>query len=1170
MHASIFTRWKLSYLAPVVLAGFLTPPLPAQSIPQTIQGLVTDESQAVVPGATVTITNVATGISVMTTTNETGNYTFPLVDVGNYDIVCSLEGFKTNKINNQRVDTGAQVRADFELEIGDHTFTIDVTASAVVLSTENATVGAVVENKRIVELPLNGRNMVQLAVLVPGVQFGHRGGLANGLGHARANGPIPGQVYSISANGVRELHQVVSLDGLEAKEPLYNRTHFVPSIEAIEEFKVQTNTYSAEVGFGGGAVTSITMKSGTNQLHGTLFEFLRNDKLDAENYFLNLERVGERQPKDRLRRNQFGAVVSGPIVKNKTFWMFNWESRRERLGVVQGTWFPLDEFRNGDFSELLTDDFLDTGRRNPNPILIYDALTGDPFPNNIIPSSQIHPGAKNVMDQFVPRAEFREPDPLLQTARSAVDEAINTNLFFGRVDHHFSDTNRFFARLAWDESGRDRESINPNFPRFTRARNVNLATSWAHTFNQNAINDFRFGFNIADDKSTHARTNDESFDMDALGVGRVRVAGDGNRSLSPLEHGVPEFVGLPFPLSDFGPAISFTNSFQLANHLSIMKGSHNLKFGGEYYRISLERGGGNRPRGLFAFGPSESGLPFASYLLGRPAATLTAEGAPFSFPQANRLGFYVHDDWKVSPKLTVNLGLRVDYNGNPIGSQGHWRTLNFCGEEVPQGCGPGCYTDPGTGLQHPTVGPEFIDERGGVKLWKQDYRFFMPRVGIAYRPAHKWVLRVGAGYFDNLMHMNNFTVLNLMPPKSGSNTFAFGTVPAQTVSLTTPAGRTFDNLQTQKYRPGSPIITLDDPFLEATGGAPRPNRTTLTHIKPDYKDGDVWKWSFDIQRELPANLAFTVGYVGSKASRVANSVWNWNSPDPNPDTDVQRNRPWQQFYDLAQPEKGLQTPGRIRYLDSYGNSFHHGLQAKLDKRYTNGLALGVAYTYSKSHGDGEAGGNEGVQFQAPRTDRRNARGRFRFDQRHNLVAHYVWEIPGANLDSPLRHVIGGWQTNGVLSLRSGFPFTVRGRNDDLNDENLFGVRPDLVGEPRLSDPTRKLWYNTQAFSRNTCDIPERLDLCHIGTAGYNILDAPAQRNLDFSLYKNFSVSESTKLQFRAEFFNAFNTPYFGAPQGISFPASNRRQLTPNGPRDGEIRGLRTPMRIIQFGLKLFF
>ena len=355
---------------------------------------------------------------------------------------------------------------------------------------------------------------------------------------------------------------------------------------------------------------------------------------------------------------------------------------------------------------------------------------------------------------------------------------------------------------------------------------------------------------------------------------------------------------------------------------------------------------------------------------------------------------------------------------------------------------------------------------------------------------------------------------------------------AQTVSLTTPGGREFNNLQTRMFRPGQDIIILDDPFLIDVGGTPLSRAQDTLHITPDYKDGDIWKWSFDVQRELPGSVALTVGYVGSKGSHVGNSVRNWNSPEPNPDTNVQRNRPWQRFYDLAQPEKGLQSLGVVRFLDSYDNSFHHGLQAKLDKRYTNGLAFGVAYTFSKSHGDGEAGGQEGAQFQSPRSDRGDARGRYRFDQRHNFVSHYVWEIPGANLASPLRHVIGGWQTNGILSLRSGFPFTVIGSRGDLNvgDSN---VRPDLVGNLRLSNPTRDLWFDPPAFSRNTCRIPDRPDLCHIGTAGYNILDSPGQRNLDFSLYKNFSLTESVRLQFRSEFFNAFNTPYFGAPRGIS-------------------------------------
>jgi len=748
-----------------------------------------------------------------------------------------------------------------------------------------------------------------------------------------------------------------------------------------------------------------------------------------------------------------------------------------------------------------------------------------------------------------------------------VDEVTDANQFFGRIDHHFSDSDRFFGRLAWDEARDERSSINPNFPLFVDARTVNLAASWVHTFNQNAINEFRFGTAAAKADLTNPRTNDESFDMDALGVGQIRVAGDGNRPLKPLEVGVPNFRDLPFALSDRGPQVESSSSIQIADHVSIIKGSHNIKFGGEYKHLALDVGGANVPRGQFRFGSNESGLPFASYLLGLPRQTTTSEGSPFSLPRTNRFGVYVQDDWKVSAKWTVNLGLRFDYIGNPVSEEGAWRTVNFCGEELPAGRGAGCFTDPATGNEYPTIGPEFADERGSVKLWKQRYRFFMPRVGIAYRPSHKWVVRLGGGYFDNLMNLNNFTILSLMPPKSGTNSFNSVTDRAQTVTFTTPGGRTFDNLQTRVFRPGQDIITLDDPFLAASGDVKAAPAVNTLHIKPDYKNGDIWKWSFDIQRELPQSIAFTVGYVGSKGSHTANSIRNWNSPEASPDSNLQANRPFQRVYDLAQPEKGLQGLGVVRYLDSYGNSFHHGLQAKLDKRYSNGLAFGVAYTFSKSHGDGEAGGNEGAQYQAPRSDRRNARGRYRFDQRHNFVAHYVWEIPGANLDSPLRHIIGGWQTNGVLSLRSGFPVRVTGSQSDLNvgDSN---VRPDLVGDPHLPNPTRKLWFDPQAFSRNTCDIPERLDLCHIGSAGYNLFDSPGQRNLDFSLYKNFNLTESMKLQFRSEFFNTFNTPYFGAPRGISY--SNSTQLTPDGTRDGEIRSLRTPMRIIQFGLKLFF
>jgi hypothetical protein len=338
----------------------------------------------------------------------------------------------------------------------------------------------------------------------------------------------------------------------------------------------------------------------------------------------------------------------------------------------------------------------------------------------------------------------------------------------------------------------------------------------------------------------------------------------------------------------------------------------------------------------------------------------------------------------------------------------------------------------------------------------------------------------------------------------------------------------------------------------------------LLHLPPDTFDGDVWKWSFDIQRELPMNSVLIVGYAGSKGTHVGNSIGNFNQAPPSSNTNIQARRPYQEFYDPALPERGVQALGNIRYIDSYGESFYHGLQVKFDKRYAKGLTGGIAYTLSKAHGDGENGGQEGVSFQDP-LDRLGSRGRFRFDQRHNFVAHYVWEMPGSRLPGLLKHIVGGWQSNGILSLRSGFPFTVT-QGGDLNTGGP--VRPDRIADGAIENPSRNLWFDPQAFRRVTCNIPSRPDLCRYGSAGYNILDSPGQRNFDFSMYKNFNFAERFRLQFRAELFNAFNTPYFNAPNGIGFQSQD--SLIPDGARMGEIRSLRTSMRIIQFGLKLHF
>ena len=1132
--------------------------LAAQSTTQTIEGVVTDSTGAVVAGAKVTITNLATGVSTSVNTNTSGNYTFTLVPVGNYDVKAEMAGFKLGEARNIRVETAAQVRQDFQLQVGAVTETVEVEATAALLNTETANVGGAIENKRIVELPLNGRNVVSLAVLVPGVQFGDRTGRGDGLGGF----PIPGAGFSVSANGVRETFQVVSLDGVDAKDPRIHITNFVPSVEALEEFRIQTNAYSAEYGFGGGAVVNMTMKSGTNSLHGTLFEFLRNDKFDAENYFLNFELAAgrARNPKDRLRRNQFGAVVSGPLIHNKTFWAFNWESRREVVQGVQTAWFPEDQFRAGNFSELLRPPINPaTGRQVRTPIIISDPYTGIPFPNNLIPQNRIHAGAKNVIDKFLPRADFQQLDPLDFTVRQGISQPISTNQYYGRVDHYLGGQDRVFGRIAIDWSRTDNNYINPNFPVYTPSHVANLATQWVHTFSQSIVNEARFGFNISNDTLTSLH-NQGNFDVDSLGIGEFRQPNDGNRKLTPREQGVP-LLGFTIGERINGNGLDRMNTYQFGDHVSILRGAHNIKLGAEVYRISMERAGANLAQGQISFSGSETGLDFASFLMGLPNTTQTPEGEPKTFPRVTRVGAYFNEDWKVSPRLTLNLGLRYDRIGVPSDAQGLWRTFDFVGEGADVGRGKG-YQVPGGGII-PTLYPATVDEKGAVKLWTQHTGFFMPRVGIAFRPTEKWVVRAGAGWFDNIQHLNNWTILNLMPPKSGSLLYQSVTDAFQTIPTTGTDG-TVSQLVTRKYRDGSPVLTLDDPFLTKSGGVAVKRPVAVLHAKPDIKDGDVWKWSLDIQRELPRSIVATVGYVGNKGTHTGNSIGNYNDALPSPNTDVQSRRPFQQFFDPASPQLGVQTVSTIRYLDSYGNSFYHGLQAKLDKRFAGGLSIGAAYTFSKSNGDGEAGGNEGAFIQDPR-NRGASRGLFRFDQTHVFVAHYVWELPGAHMRGPLRHIAGGWQSNGIVSVRTGFPFTPSQGNDLNTGSN---ARPDRIKDGRLDGPSRSLLFDPTAFQRVTCNIPSRPDLCHYGNAGVGIIRDLGQHNVDFSMFKNFQITERVRLQFRSEFFNAFNTPYFGDPNNIGFATVN--SIVPDSPRVGEVRGLRNPMRIIQFGLKLHF
>jgi len=1128
-----------------VLTGFASV---SQTTSTEILGNVTDPSGAVVPNAKAKLRRLATGQVREVQTNSEGNYSFPLIEIGEYTLTIEATGFKTQERKGITVELQQKARIDVRLDVGSATEIVEVTAQALAMKTEDAAVGGVIDNKRVVELPLNGRNVATLAVLVPGVQFGARMGFDGSGGF-----PIPGNGVAISANGQREVNQQVTLDGVIATEPRVNTAAFSPSIDALEEFKVQTSSYSAEYGQNSGAIVQMVVKGGTNRFHGTIYEFLRNDKFAAKDYFLNFQTpaTARQQPKNVLQRNQFGAFLSGPVLfpklyngKDKTFWSFNFEGRREKREVQQEAfWFPSD-FRNGNFSALLTPPIVN-GRPLRAPIQIFDPVTGDPFQGNIIPPSRINRPAQEYVNRFLPLPQFANADPLDINVRGSVPNIINANQYMFRIDHNFSSNDKVFVRYITDRGNWDNGDLNPNFFYFVKSVNYNIAAQHVKIISSAMVNELRYGLNKSDNNTLNPRSNTD-FDLDSLGIGQIRTTS--GRKLTSREVGLPAIGGLMGGDRDGGNGFDFNTVHQITDNFSYTRGKHTFKTGFEYRRNILDRAAANVPRGSIACCPG--GYALAGWLQGIVGNTETGEGFPYTEPRQNRWSAYFLDDWKISRKLTMNIGMRWDFFQVPLDNFGAWRTLRL-----------DILSDSTQG-RVPTVIPNVNTKN--FPIYNKDNRYFMPRLGLAYRVTDKWTIRSGFGWFANAQQLNNFTILNLVPPISGTVLYQV----VDTVAQTLPVSYGGQNYNLQTRRITSAVNRVGN--LYGGGGSTSTVRNTIL-VPPDNKASNHYQWSFDLQRQMPWNTMLTVAYVGSQSRHLDNTI-TFNNPDPAfLNTNIQARRPYP--FHRSQGEPQTFGTGNIRYLDSYANGGYNGLQVSYDKRFSAGLTFGLAYTYSKSLGEGY-GRNEGAGgvvngYQNPR-DRRAARARYGFDVTHNMVYNFVYEAPFLNRFKGVAGAfLAGWQTNGVITLRTGFPFTVNGGNLNTGGFTL----PDRLADGRLLDGTanRQLWFNPAAFRRTDCNIPNRQDLCRYGNAAQDALVSPGAQNVDFSAYKNWRLpflGDAGRLQFRAEFFNLFNTPNFGQPNGIGFTSLD--SITPDAPRQGEIRSLRQPMRVIQFGAKLYF
>jgi hypothetical protein len=1097
-----------------------------------ISGQVRDPTGAAVAGANVTVTNIATNAIRTSITNDEGIYSFPALPPGTYSVRVEKAGFKIGARNQVELQVQQSARLDFDLQVGQVSETVEVIATAALLSSENATVGTVIENKRIVELPLNGRNYLQLVALAPNVSYGFpsAGQAGSRQGGVRAD-------MSISVAGQRANYNRYTLDGVENTDPNFNTFVVYPSVDALQEFKVQTGIYPAEFGRGATQI-NVSTKPGTNLYHGTAYYFLRNDKLDAKNYAFTTARP----PKDPFKWNQFGFTLGGPISipkilngKDRLFFMTNYEWFRQRRNVQAVNTVPTARMRAGDFSEL---PFNTTGIFDPRTRRrVGDQIVADMFPGNVIPANRIHPISQEMLD-FLPAPNL---PGIRQNYVASQGRPIDRDQFIGRFDVVESAASQWSGRYSWGDENQLTESIRLNGDKIITNFKQVMASN-TRTFSPSTVNEFRFGWT----RFYNTTGPELAFSRDV--VGELQIPG--LNSGPPVQWGIPNVslqgVYAGFGNGSEGPYENNNSAIQFINNLSWIRGKHSLKFGGEVRHDRYNQVGNQFARGQFTFqrnatvnlaAPSNviTGDPFAEFLLGEVYQAEAAVSIAEAQFRSTGFALYVDDNWKISQRVTLNIGLRYeltppweDQTGrlfNGIVRQ-DIRAMNVQDRSVypffmRQG-EPNNDPYAGINLRWPDIEVR-QDGTLGNRLVGVDKNDFAPRVGLTWSPTTQWVIRTGAGVFYS--------------QDTGNPRFDM----ARNL-----AGRLRDNSNTQ-----FPNLNWDNGLASIAGGianVPRP----YTFANPyDRRTPYTIQYLMNIQRELPFSMAAEIGYLGSVSRRLESlrAVNEAIPADPRVDPrSVPLRSPFPNF-------------GRIQLVDNGGNGAYNSLGAKLTKRYGNGVTFLGSYTWSKSIDTATAIRNLGGDTLFPQNSycRSCERGRSSHDAAHRVVTSALWDLPfgrGRNVDiqnAALNHIAGGWQFGTILTLQTGFPITVT-NGQDASNTGAFFDRPNSTGRdadlPRgQQDPQR--FFDTSAFFVNAPGTH--------GNVGRNTLTSPGIIQWDFSMLKDFLFTEQHRLQFRFEAFNVPNHPNWGNPDANITSANF-----------GRITGTRGNMRNLQFALKYIF
>ena len=1128
------SRSLLSIAMIALLAASL---LHSQSATSSLKGTVYDPNSLVVPGAKLVLTNVATNEKRSATTNGLGYYAFPVLPPSTYRIEVDAAGFKRFVRDNIQLDVASAATMNVDLQIGSNTDAITVTEQAPLLEGGSSSLGHVIENATIVNLPLNGRNSYSFEMLVPGVRgmtsSSGTGGLAYGMSDDQY----------VSINGSRVTANNFLLDGGANSEPLFNGPGFFTSVDTVQEYKVQTNNLSAEFSNTGGGVVNVITKSGTNALHGSLYEFLRNDKPDATNFFVNSS-GGTKAP---LRFNQFGGTVGGPVVHNRTFFFGSYEGLRWVRAMITSGTVPTDLQRAGDFSK--------TDFTNGQMITIYDplAVQANPstpgafirsvFPGNVIPVSRFDPVIKNVLNYIPhatsPGAQFTSANNFLVSNTFPTDK----NEFTTRIDHAFTDNQKIFGRVSRNVTKVHRPPVYGTALAASSPDNgLDSLGETQVTINYTNVLGPRTVLELSS-SGLHYH-----LDRTSAGVGFDTV----QLGLPSYFHSLPGIscfgqwtatnMGVTNSVTDSGSGFlgscgilndSYDN-FQEYGNLTMTRTAHTIKVGGNLIekRLSTNRYSAQSPgfgfTQSFTQGPnplvasSTAGVGFASMLLGTGSGSVTSQG-PGQSIVFRAFGLYFQDDWKVSSKLTFNLGLRYDYTGPWTERYNRMTNFNFSSPSSFQG------------LQ--LLGGLWFPGTNGLPrgLFNTDPHNFGPRFGFSYSLNKNTVLRSGFGI--------------LYAPITGAG--YNGPVASSGYLASTSWVGTLDSIHIANYA-SNPYPTG---FLSATGSSL--GFATLLGQSVNANDRDMHmpyteQWNLNIQRTFPGNLLLDVAYAGSRgihldaalaADVMPNQYLSMQSallqlvPNPYYGTitngtlaaaTVQENqllRPYPQF-------TGVNLP-----WSSFGASTYHALEAKLERRFSGGLSFMASYTFSKSIDDVPLTyglGGEGVSGSTyqDNNNRRKERTLTVWDVPQYLAMNGVWDLPFGTgrrylHDNRLaRIILGGWQVNSIVTLRSGVPLRLTTSSNTLNNyggtqrPNWNGQDPNLPGSvsAKVND-----YFNTTVFTQPA--------MYTFGNAPRAMSDlrGPGIANVDASLFRNIRLTEKVKLQFRGEVFNLANHPFFALP-----------------------------------------